>query len=141
MVSQKGISPLVATVLLIAITMTIAGGLAFFASSIVNSKLSESANQTIATSCQFVRFQVYACSYNSANSQLNVILNNIGTVDYTNATVTIIYPNNTITTYNLNDSVPSGILKSFVISGVSSGYNAVLFKSLSCPDVSVQGSC
>ncbi len=58
-----GISPLVAAVLLIAVTMTIAGLLAYWATSFVRTSLPET-NRTEAE-CRLADFSIYFCSYNS----------------------------------------------------------------------------
>lgn len=141
MLSLKGISPLVAAVLLIAITMTIAGALAYWASTFVSGQTALLQNQTIATECQFVRFQVYACSFDSSLSQLNLILNNIGTVNLRNLTTFFIYSNNTIVEKKLGDSLPSGVLKSFTVKDVDGTYGRISIRTQFCPDVAVESTC
>ena len=141
MLLLKGISPLVAAVLLIAVTMTIAGALAYWASTFVSGQTALFSNQTIASDCQFLKYQVYACSYDSAQTQLNLILNNIGTVDLRNATVFFIYSNNSIVNRNLEDSVASGELKSFTIKAVDGTYSKFSVRSQACAEIAVESVC
>lgn len=137
---MKGISPLVATVLLIAVTMTIAGVLAVFAQNLVGENLRRASSQPISTECQFGNFFVDACSYDSSAGRMNFILNNVGTVTLTNITAFVIYPNNTLNFTEVNGTLPSGSLRSFQVSGIASGFNKVQFRT-QCPSVSQESVC
>lgn len=144
MLSPKGISPLVAAVLLIAITMTVAGGLAFFAQSLISNKLTESSNQTIATTCLSVKMQVYACSFDSGKSQLNIILNNYGTVEVKNVTAFFFYANGSSTTIvdrDIGGPVAAGFLKSFSVSSVDGNYTKISVRVPACPDFAIETTC
>ena len=137
---MKGISPLIAAVLLIAVTMTIAGVLAYWASTFVQSGLQTSSNQTVATECQFGRFLIDACNYDSANSKMTFILDNIGTVGLSNITVLVVYPDNTLNSTRVEGSLGSGWLKSFSVNGVASGFSTVRFRT-QCPNVFEETTC
>lgn len=136
----KGISPLIAAVLLIAVTMTLAGVLAFWASTFVQSGLESSANQTIATECNFGNFVVDACSYDSAGQRVTFILDNIGTVDLSNISVFVIYPDNSLNYTQADGNLPSGALRSFSVSGVNPGYSRVTIGT-QCPNVREETTC
>jgi flagellin-like protein len=137
----KGISPLIAAVLLIAVTMTIAGVLAFWASSFVQQGLEQSSNQTVATECNFGNFLVDACSYDAGTGRLTLILNNIATVDLKNITAYTIYPDGTLNKTNLaGDILVSGSLKSYVATGVVPGFNSISIRT-HCPNVEAKTSC
>ena len=136
---RKGISPLVAAVLLIGVTMTIAGILAYWAGSFVRSQVAAFENQTVTSECNFADFRIYACSYDSDSQKMTFILNNLRTVDLKNLTVFVINQDNTVTTIPLNDSLPGNSLKSFSIS-VSPNYKTITIKT-HCPGVSVSSGC
>lgn len=137
---MKGISPLVAAVLLIAVTMTIAGVLAYWATQFVSGRVEAFSNQTISTECNFGNFVVDACSYSSASGKMTFILDNIGTVGLSNITVFVIYPDNTINSTQVSGSLPSGSLRSFSADGVTSGFSKVRFRT-QCPNVFEETTC
>lgn len=130
----KGISPLIATVLLIAVTMTLAGVLAYWASTFVKSGLEVSSNQTVSTECNFGNFVVEACSYDNAAQKVSFILNNIGTVGLSNITVFTIYPDNSLNFTQLNGTLPSSRLVPFTVNGVVPGFSKLTIRT-SCPNV------
>ncbi len=139
MKGTKAVSPLVAAVLLIAVTMTIAGMLAYWASGFVRQQTESFSNQTIVSRCNFADFKVYSCNYNDSAQKVNLILENFKTVELKNLTAFIIYPDS-ITTVNLNGSLPAGFIKSFPITGVTSSYSTINIKT-ECPELSVSASC
>ena len=140
MVKGKAVSPLVAAVLLIAVTMTIAGMLAYWASGFVRQQTEAFSNQSTVT-CTGANFVVYSCNYNSTAQQLKLILDNVGTINLKNLTANIIYPDATVLASSLNSSLPSGgALKSYTIGGINSGYTGIEIKT-ECPAVSVKTSC
>jgi flagellin-like protein len=138
---MKGISPLIAAVLLIAITMTIAGVLAFWASSFVRTGLEQSSNQTVATECTFGNFIVDSCNYNSSTTKLILILDNIGTVNLGNITAYAIYGDGSVNASKLDGgNLESGSLKSFSTVGVSPGFQSVRIRT-QCPNVAEETAC
>jgi len=136
---MKGISPLVATVLLIAVTMTIAGMLAYWASSFVKTQTGQFENQTT-TECKFADFRFYACSYNSTSQQMKFILENFRTVTLRDLVAYLIYQNGSVTTYQLNETLPGGAMKGFTINDVSPDYSSIKIKT-HCPEVSAESRC
>lgn len=78
----KGISPLIATVLLIAFTMAIAGIMATWATTFVQSKITETENQSQAI-CAGANMKVSDARLNAATSQGTVIVENLGTAPLT----------------------------------------------------------
>jgi len=135
----KAVSPLVAAVLLIAVTMTIAGMLAYWASGFVRQQTESFSNQSIA-GCTGANFNVYACSYNPSAQQIKLILDNVGTVSLKNITSNIIYPDATILSSELGVLPSGGTLKTFTISGVSSGYSTLELRT-ECEALSVSTAC
>lgn len=137
---SKAVSPLVAAVLLIAVTMTIAGMLSYWAAGFVRQQTETFSNQSVVSRCNFADFRVYSCSYNSSAQRVNMILENIRTVEFKNLTAFVIYPDNTISNFNLNGTLPAGFIKTFPILGVTDGFSNVLIKT-ECPDLSVSSAC
>lgn len=137
---MKGISPLVAAVLLIAVTMTIAGMLAYWASSFVRTQTEQFENQTLTTECNFAGFKIYGCSYNSTSQEMTFILENFRSVTLRDLEAYIIYKNKTIANITLNGTLEAGTMRSFRITGVSPDYNSLIIKT-HCPDVTAEGTC
>lgn len=132
---MKGISPIVAAVLLIAITMTIAGILAYWSASFVERGLP--ANET---ECSLARFVIDACTYNTTTDQITLRLDNRRTVDLTDLNAFIYYPNGTVSTaIPLNESLSGNIVKSFVISQAEN-FSQIVVKT-HCPDVEANSTC
>ncbi len=139
---MKGISPLVAAVLLIAVTMTIAGMLAYWASGFVRQQVTSFSNQSITSECNFANFGVYACNYNTSAEKVNLILENRGNIEIKNITMFVIYSDGALAEKSLNHSLPGGTsgLKSYSISGVKSDYSSITLRT-ECPGLSVSVSC
>jgi flagellin-like protein len=120
---MKGISPLVATVLLIAITMTIAGMLAYWASSFVMTRTEEVEE----SECVRAFFTIYSCKYDNGN--LNFVLKNDRYVELKNLTAYVLYPNATVFNYTLNETLPALVMKSFNVSGVSLDFSSLVVRT------------
>lgn len=135
----KAVSPLVAAVLLIAVTMTIAGMLAYWASGFVRQQTEAFSNQSTAA-CTGANLRVYACSYSPSSQEIKLTLDNVGTVSFANITSNIIYPDATILSRELGGLPSGGTLKLFTISGVSSGYNIIELRT-ECEALSVSTAC
>jgi flagellin-like protein len=123
----KGISPLVATVLLIAVTMTIAGVLAYWASGFVASSLPTS-------SCAVARFTIQSKSYDILDQKMVLFIQNNGPVDLVITNITFGYADGTIDTRNISERLPSASLKSVVLENVTSNYILCSIYS-DCPNV------
>jgi len=132
----RGISPLVAAVLLIAVTMTIAGLLAYWAASFVRASLPET-NET-EVQCRFADFSIYSCTY--SNRTVNIILENTQNEELKDITAYFIFPNSTVSdAHNLNESLPGGRLKSYTVTNIDD-FSKVSIKT-HCPDVGKEKSC
>lgn len=137
---MKGISPIVASVLLIAITMTLAGGLALWATKLVGKQLPEPESEV---QCRLASFDFLSCNYNVSTGNLIFTLSNRGNVELKNLTAFINFPNgSSYLGSSLNTSLNTGAnaVKSFTISGISSDFSSVLIKT-NCPDVEVSEKC
>ena len=136
----KGISPLVAAVLLIAATMSIAGILAYWASSFVRTSLPE-VNKT-QQECQFLDFKIATCRYESANQQIVLILDNFRTVDIKEPTLTIFDSNGLPQPIiKLNESVPSGQFKAYSVPVTSGNFSKVVIGTSFCPEIKQESFC
>ena len=137
---MKGISPLVAAVLLIAVTMSIAGVLAYWASQFVTKSLPGVNEST--TQCRFVNFIIYNCLYNSTTGNLTVTLNNIQTVEVKNLMVYLSFLNGTMSSgTKLNETLASGEFRSYVLSGIPSDFSKIIVTTQVCPDISKEDAC
>lgn len=135
---RKGISPLVAAVLLIAVTMTIAGLMTYWATSFVRTSL-PATNETEAQ-CRFADFAVYSCLYTNSTKKLNLILENLRAVELRELKLYIIYANDTVSPeIELNETLLAGTIKSYTISDVDA-FSKILVKT-HCPELSKESVC
>ena len=137
---RKGISPLVASVLLIAATMSIAGILAYWASSFVSKQTDTFENQSVTSGCNYAGFKIYSCNYNSSSRKLTMILENTRDVTLKNLNIFIFYPNSTVSSpISLNETLTANQFKSFTIENMDD------FSSLTvrtqCSEMSKSSSC
>ena len=138
---RKAISPLVAAVLLIAVTMSIAGILAYWASSWVKQQAASWENQTITGECQFADFKVRECSYNSTSKKMSLILENLRDIQLRNLTLHVIYANlTTVSSIPLNQSLAGNAINAFIVSGISSNYKEIEVTT-HCAGKSVTDKC
>lgn len=137
----KGISPLIAAVLLIAITMTIAGLLAYWGSTFIRGQTDQFSNQTISSACNFQKFKIDACSYNPGTGTLTFILDNTGTYELRNMSVIAFYPDLTISSMDLTDKVVGrGKLQSFPVGPVTAGFSKIEIRT-QCPESREETTC
>ncbi|MEM5869835.1 MAG: archaellin/type IV pilin N-terminal domain-containing protein [Candidatus Aenigmatarchaeota archaeon] len=140
---MKGISPLVASVLLIAITMSVAGILAFWVSSYTSSTLPKM-NRT--EECRFSNFEIWSCTIDKSTGTLTFVLHNIGQYEILDLTAYVATTDNTISPMvKLNSSLLVGEYKSFSLTNSSTNVPAEKFSKLiiatSCPDLSRESFC
>ena len=129
----KGISPLVATVLLIAITMTLAGIVAFWGSSFVRTTLpTENQTQTM-QACVGGSIKLISQSYNSTTNALSLTFYNDGTQKLTLTNITFIYSDRAETKEINSEIAPAQVLIK-TIDNVASNYNSFLI-STNCPNI------
>jgi len=144
---MKGISPLVASVLLIAITMSIAGILAFWVSTYTTSTLPSLNRTRIEEECRFSNFDIYSCNINTSTSTITFTLHNIGQYEISNLASYIVFANNSVTPQiSLNDTLPIGSFKSYVLlnstTNVSSTtFSKIIIASTLCSGLSKESGC
>jgi flagellin-like protein len=141
---MKGISPLVATVLLIAITMSIAGILAFWVASYTTQTLPK-VNRT-EEECRFSNFDL-SCALNTTSGSIVVQLHNIGQYEIINLTAYVMLTDGTITSpIPLNGTLATGDYKSYIISNSTTNVSSTMFSkiivsSLACSALSKDSTC
>jgi archaellum component FlaF (FlaF/FlaG flagellin family) len=138
--SSLGISPLVAAVLLIAVTMTIAGLLTYWATSYVRTSLPET-NQT-EIDCRFADFSIYSCTYYNSTNQISIILENHKNVELTNLNAFLLFENSTVSDpKSLGSTLPAGgTLKSFQIGNITDDFSKIIVTT-QCPELSKEKVC
>lgn len=137
--SKLGISPLVAAVLLIAVTMTIAGILAYWATGFVRTSLPD-VNETDAE-CRMADFSVYSCTFDNSTKKLSLILENLQDTELTNMRLFFIYANLSVSdAVPLNTTLTAGALKPYAITGVDANFTKIMVKT-HCPEISEEKVC
>ena len=136
---RKGISPLVAAVLLIAVTMTLAGILAYWASSFVRVRTEEWERRMPAGECSFANFRIYRCKYNSSTEKISLILDNVEGVELDSLVLFMLYDNATIANKTMTGTLPARTIKAFEVTGISENFEKITIKT-NCPDVTVSAS-
>jgi len=135
--SGLGISPLAAAVILIAVTMTVSGVLAYWATNFVNAP---SVSAT-AASCEAADFSIYYCSFDSSTGSLNIILENLKSVELSGLRVYFVYPDSTVSSASyLGTALPGGVLKSYTVSGFDSSFAKIVVKT-QCPGLTKEAVC
>lgn len=139
---RKGISPLVAAVLLIAATMSIAGILAYWASNFVKSALPEVNSSQ--TTCEFADFQIYSCSYINTTQTISFVLYNFRTIPLTGLMATIFDVNNfpawtnvtLVPTTGTSSTLPVGQYVGYQITGIPGNFTKLIVTTSMCPQLS-----
>ncbi len=130
---MKGISPLVATILLIAFTLIIAGILAGWATQFASNQ-QQQLNQ-----CMDAMMYIQRATYDSTTGELAVVAYNAGRVNlnfffllsYANATA---HPN-LVERYNETYNITAGTIKTVRIPGVTPDLEEITVKSDTCQGV------
>ncbi len=120
---KRGISPLVATFLLIAFTLVVAGILAGWATNLAQQQ------RALAEECQNAHFLIKSASYNTTSSRLALVVDNWGSLDL-NLSVTIIYKDGS--TQSTDFYIPAQQVRSTVIDGVQNNIDEVTMRSKRC---------
>jgi flagellin-like protein len=138
---MKGLSPIVASVILIATTMAIAGILSFWAGSFVEKKVGESENTTTDISCLNARFSLFTqCKYNEQTKEISFILENQATQDIILDSLYVFYPGNNLKQYKLSLKIQANQLRPFNQSGIEPGFIGFQLRT-TCPNVYREFNC
>ncbi|MEM5836478.1 MAG: archaellin/type IV pilin N-terminal domain-containing protein [Candidatus Aenigmatarchaeota archaeon] len=142
---MKGISPLVASVLLVAITMSVAGILAFWVSSFTGQTLPQ-VNKTV-EECRFSNFEIWSCSFDSATETLTFTLHNIGPYEIQDLQLFIVYNDSRVSdVIKLNKNLGRAEYKSFRLTASQmnvsmAGFSGIIVGTGVCPELSKQSGC
>lgn len=141
-IGRKGLSPLVAAVMLIVVTMTIAALLAFWASQYVLTSLPEQNQTQMEAECRFAGFNIFDCIYRNSTDSINLILENTEGTELRDMRVYLIFPNGTVSEpRTLPGALSSDAsLKSYVIDDVYDSFSR-LRVTTHCPRVIEDKSC
>ena len=127
--AKKGLSPLIAVIMLIAFTMIIAGILATWTTNFANRQ------RVQIEFCSEAGAYIQGGTYDSATSTLNLVVFNNGKVPLSFIGI-ITYKNGTVTRYPSNlDNVTAGNIKTFSMSAVSSDVEQATIQSKECQGV------
>jgi flagellin-like protein len=138
---MKAVSPLVAAVLLIAVTMTIAGILAYWGAGFVRMQTASWENSTVAGNCNFADFKIYSCRYNDTSSKITLNLENLRKVELKDLSIYYFFTNGSVSPpVYINDTLPGSMIKTFSISDVPSDFTKLTIKT-QCPDISATDDC
>lgn len=142
---SKGISPLVASVLLIAIAIAIGGLLSFWA---LNTWFPNQLSQFNSTEqdCIYVDFAIYSCSYNSTSGNILLNLQNTQKITLSDLGAYVTYTNGSLSgIIKLNGSLAVSDIKGYTLTNtttnISTGFSKIIIVSLNCPGKSHESTC
>jgi flagellin-like protein len=135
---MKGISPLVASVLLIAITMSVAGILAYWVSSFTGQTLPK---MDRTEECRFSNFEIWSCSLNPSTRTISFTLHNIGRYEITDLAAFIETDGVVGDRISLNSSLSIGDFKTFTLTNIPVENFSRLIITTSCPDLTKESFC
>jgi len=138
---SKGISPLIAAVLLIAFTITIATFLASWSTTFTRSKTEEFSRtgEEITAECQYARLVVENAVYDSSNGKITAVVWNMGKTDLSDFQFNIYYSDVNITKEtpsNYNITLKNGDFATFVVNATTAPQK-IQVRSLLCPTESI----
>jgi len=134
MKKKKGLSPIIAAVILIAATMTVAGILAFWTTGFVKTRLTEAESVSGGTECFGADFELRSGSLDGTT--LNLILDNKKSVDLYLTNLFLIYSDNRVDTKSLNITLNGNEIRTVSIQDVAPNFLTGEIKT-QCPDVSI----
>lgn len=136
--TKKGISPILASVLLLAVTISVAGVFSGWAPNIAQAVTSQTENQTQhRLDCNEASATLVSATYNiSGNEDVDVTLRNNGRADFKELIIAAFDSNNALMTQTDNITVESGELTNESITGVNPEPSYIQLYSEKCGDVS-----
>lgn len=136
--TKKGISPILASVLLLAVTISVAGVFAGWAPDIAKTVTGETENQTDhRLDCNKASATLVSATYNiSGNEKVDVTLRNNGRADFKKLIVAAFDSNDALITQTTGISAERGTLTNDTIASVGSEPSYIKLYSEKCGDVS-----
>lgn len=151
---EKGISPIISAVVLIAATMTVAGVIAYWAANFVGVSSPETAStvNSPSTKCQSADFQIYQCSYSASNQTISFVLYNDRTIDLGGMIATVFDSNNLPAWSNMtlipispvgvvSNILPVGQYFGYQISNIPSSFSKIIISTSMCPSITHETTC
>ncbi len=133
---SKGISPLVATVLLIAVTMALAGVVALWGSSFVRTGLPGENKTEELQACAGGSIKLISSSYNQTTETFSMTIYNDGIQRLTITNITFMYIDRT-EEKGVNTDISPGQIIMKVVENVPSGYDSFMIKT-NCPNIYIK---
>ena len=140
--SKKGISPLIAAILLIAFTITVATFLATWSTTFAKTQTQEftKAGREIASQCQYANLQVETAVYDDADDKIIAVVWNMGKTELSDFQFLVYYSDVNITTLTPEESnrtLSTGDFYTFTVYNVTSTPKKIQVRSLYCPRESI----
>jgi flagellin-like protein len=133
--TKKGISPILASVLLLAVTISVAGVFSGWAPNIAEAVTGQTENQTEhRLDCNQASAEFISGTYDSGNSEVDTALRNSGRSDFEELIV-IAFDSNDDLMEQTNISIGAGHVKNTTISNVNSEPAYLKLYSQKCGDV------
>jgi len=134
--NNKGISPILASVLLLAVTVSVAGIFSGWAPNLAQTVTDQTGNQTEhRLECNEASADFISATYDSANSEITTALRNNGRADFEEL-ILVAFDSNDSLMAQTNISIESGNVENTTISGVTSEPAYVNLYSQKCGDIS-----
>ncbi len=135
---RKGLSPLIAVVLLIAFTITIAALVAAFSRSFVQERTEgfEEQTQEIVADCNFAGLTIDVVTYDEEADSISILIRNQRTEELTDFRVNVFSSPTNFTTHvptNSNATLERGAPLSLSVSDISPRPESIEVQSLTCP--------
>lgn len=135
---MKGLSPLIATVILIGLTIVVAGILGVWASSFVSQRLETFQNTT--PKCDVVNFQIFKCT--KSNNSITVIIDNKSPVSLNGFRFIFVYADGTVETKDNNETAEANSLKTYKITDISlENIDTIIARPIECTAKELRFSC
>ncbi len=137
---KKGISPLIATILLIAFVIAVGGILSGWLVSFSKERTQEAATKgETDIKCSYASLYVSDANCNSTKKTISLIAENTGNQDLSDFTLTVIYVNNSVSNIGLGPSsviLYPGDVENFyngTETVICNNISKIIFKSDTCP--------
>jgi len=142
MMSRKGISPLIAAILLIAFTITVATFLASWSTTFAREQTESftEAGREISEECNFANLQVETAVYDSGEDTITAVVWNMGKTDLSDFQFLVYYSDVNISTHiptEANITLSTGDFHTFKADNVTSTPQKLQVRSLYCPRESI----
>lgn len=148
MIRKKGISPLIATIILIAMTIAIAGILGLWAANYVvgrTTEINKTESEIARLDCSIMRLDIRSCRRTN-NENVRIILSNTGHSDIDGVLITFFEVDEYGNILNLNSTeikkiIRRGSYEILDLKPLIQNFSRIEVKSSRCPEVRVERVC